>query len=187
MSRPITGLQKGQQWSSISVGSFLLFLWYYFLIEPVPGTRPRHGYESFPAKYWKIWLPMGNITSYLSPKKSILRWKLSNFKATTEIARVFRTKTQMFTPSFSDGSWIWHTCCVSPFRAVNEVFFLFFAAGNVGTIKAQISKNKKWTAKYLAKTKTPFVDELTGAHKTRVQKFEIYLLKTAWTSDSQLF
>ena len=63
-------------------------------------------------------------------------------------------------------------------RMAFPVFFVVFFAGNVGSLKTQISQ-KPERAKYLAKkkdkVKTQFVKGSARAHQTRLQNFRVYM------------
>ena len=61
----------------------------------------------FLRKHLKIWLRRANIMSYLT-SKVYFTLKLSNYKATAQSTRLFRTKAQMFTPFWRDVSWNCH-------------------------------------------------------------------------------
>ena len=63
-----------------------------------------------------------------------------------------------------------NTCSVSPCRPVNERYYLFIFAGNFRFLKAQISVNDQITGEnQKPPKKTPFVNGLTGAHRSRAQ------------------
>ena len=111
--------------------------------------------------------------------------KLSNCKATTQQTHVFRTTVQIFAP-FSRYYPEICTCVlwahVDPLT--KGVFLMLFFARFFGFLKTQISpKNNRPNIWRKNKNKTPFVNGLAWAHRTRVKKIRIYLPKKASTSD----
>ena len=79
-----------------------------------------------------------------------------------------------------------HNVFMSPADPLTKGICIFcdvFFGGNLGFLKAQISTKRK-TANYPAKKKTPFVNGSSGAHRTRVKKFEIYTRVYAYKAAS---
>ena len=68
---PTTGLQNGQQRSSVSVGRKVWFSRFY-LNEPVPGT-PRQSYKEFRANV-RTCDCVGPISSHIYHQKSTFHW-----------------------------------------------------------------------------------------------------------------
>ena len=107
-----------------------------------------------------------NIKSYLTSKLDPIPI-LSNYMATTQITRVFRTKPQVFTPFLRDTSRFFPPVSVN--LLTNGAFFLFlFPPGIWGSLRPKYS-NK--TTQYLAKRnktkKTPFGNGFTMAHSVK--------------------
>ena len=114
-----TGVQKGQ---SIMVRRFLrsfyfIFMSFFFLNDPIAGTPPsRHVCQKFHAN-----IPRPDCVGPTPKVDPML--KLSNYKASTQITHIFRTKVQMSTPFFLNRSWF-HTCSMSlPSRWRMPFFF----------------------------------------------------------------
>ena len=100
--------------------------------------------------------------------------KLSKYKATTQITRVFRPKAQYPCRFPEIDPEFWHTCSMSPYSAVD--LFLFF--GRIfGSPKTQIPPPK---AKSGEKKEKTLVNGSARAHRTRVRRFRVYHQKTAW-------
>ena len=101
----------------------------FFLNEPIVGTQ---GLSVQCVTQMKIWLSRANIQAYLSPKGDAML-KLCNYKATTHIAHVFRSKVRMSTPFFGDETLIVCTRVLwVPAKPLTNVYFSkFFFAGNL--------------------------------------------------------
>ena len=98
------------------------------------------------------------------------------------IFALYRPKVQMSTPFLRGRPWnsahVFNVSLPKLLRMAFPVFFVVFFAGNVGSLKTQISQ-KPERAKYLAKkkdkVKTQFVKGSARAHQTRLQNFRVYM------------
>ena len=87
--------------------------------------------------------------SYLTSKVDTIL-KLSNYKATTKITHVFRTKVQMSTPFFGDIDCL-PTCSMSPCQAVDEQGFYFVSISPEVLHLLRPNIEKKYKKEHLAK------------------------------------
>ena len=82
---------------------------------------------------------------------------------------MFSTQKTKFPRCFLEiNPAIWHTCSMSPYPAVDERFFFFFLPDilNLSRPKYLTPPKKKLT--FFFKILAPFVNDLSGAHRTRV-------------------
>ena len=110
----------------------LYFFSFFVLNGPVPGT-PRHAYKTFRAKKMRRSDCVGQISRHKSSPKVDPTLKLSNYKATTQISHVFRTRSQMLTPFFRDWSWFFFTRILwAPVDPLTRGVFLSVFRGEFG-------------------------------------------------------
>ena len=127
---------------------------HFFMDAPTPGT-PRHVCHSFHANIGSSdGVRRAIIKIHLTSKVDIML-KPINYKATTQITRVFRAKVQMSAPFFGDRSWLiaYVSYSTSPFKAVDEWGYLVFT-GRFGSFKTQKSPKNVGKRTYLAGKKT---------------------------------
>ena len=171
------GVLQGKKQSSVSVGT-TFFSTVCFWTSRCPWLQDRPVKK--PCKCSKNWLRRASIKSYLTSK--IGHIKLSNYKATAQITRVFRAKAQInayavlerHVPKFSirvlyescrpdDGG-----CC-----------FL----GNLGFFQAQISRTKQNDQTSGVKKANTVTDGRGLTEHVCAQNCRICLRKTTWYSD----
>ena len=94
--------------------------------------------------------------------------KLSNYKATTHITHVFRKSSKAH--AVVRYRCFMHTCSLSPCGPVSEGRFLF-SRGIWGVLRPNYAPK---ISDQISGEKKPFVNGLTGAHRTPVQSFSMY-------------
>ena len=134
----------------------------FFLNEPLPGA-PRQVLTKFSAIIRRTDC-VGTIKpSYLKPKiESTLKPTNSDAKQPWFLQFIAQKSKYMSTPFLRDTPWnfahVFHVPLLSPFR----MCFFSFVAGNVGSLKTQISP-KMQKSKYMAEKRTN-VKGSAGAH-----------------------
>ena len=135
----------------------------FILDEPLPGASRCLCKVS--RKFSKNWLRRTNIKSNLTPKIEYTL-KPSNYDNNPCFLHFTAQNPTVHAVLEGWGPEILHTCLMRPCRAFDELL-LFFFAGNVESLKTQISGETKEKKK---EPETPFVKGSADAHWTRVQE-----------------